>query len=171
MLNIKFQENPFHVDGRTDTTKVVIAFISFARAHNENESASNLHGEWKACSLLYALCTVIHVSLKYHSLYILRPLFLRPTSPANRASYRVISYERLAVTSAVYVEDDLLQDSTFRSLLNASNIASRCTQGPSLDLFTSTSNDSNIAGTECSQDVPIFIMCVLYVYRITNVHC
>lgn len=57
-------------------TNLVIAFRSFAKQPNENESAKNFHAKWKEHSL-YALCAVIHVSLKYHSLYILGRLFFK----------------------------------------------------------------------------------------------
>ena len=59
-----------------DMTKLLIAFRNFAKELNENESAKNLHAEWKEHSL-YTLRAVIHVSLKYHSLYILGRLFFK----------------------------------------------------------------------------------------------
>jgi len=57
-------------------TKLLIAFRNSAKTPNENDSAKNLHAEWKEHSL-YTLCVVIHVSLKYHRLYILRRLFFK----------------------------------------------------------------------------------------------
>jgi hypothetical protein len=57
-------------------TKLLIAFRNLAKSPNENDSAKNLHAEWKEHSV-YTLCVVIHVSLKYHRLYILGRLFFK----------------------------------------------------------------------------------------------
>ena len=61
---------------QTDVTQLVIAFCNFAKAPNENQSAKNLCTELKY-HRLYALCAVFHISLKCHSLYILRRLFFK----------------------------------------------------------------------------------------------